>query len=185
MFYRSFENIYINIGSYLLNIYIYIQQLYSPVYTYSTYIYNYLYKDKIYKKYIKNGNECNETDKYDFILITVNNKNKLIYDNTNNILNLDLDKCNYEFMLVELDDNITNKKYVLHLDGYYLVDNSLFKLDFIKYIMYNQYNIKNYNNQYTISILDNNVDKIMITNHQYIYLDKETYKLKDLKKIDI
>ena len=35
MFYRSYENMYINIGSYLLKIYIYIQQqIYIPILIY-------------------------------------------------------------------------------------------------------------------------------------------------------
>ena len=101
----------------------------------------------------------------------------------NNFLlnNVDIIKTNYTFILVEIES--LNKKYDItnllnnSITSYYIIDNILFDKNFIIWLQYNKYLIDE--NNYTINIIDNNINSIKLDKKKYIKLSDDNYYIED------
>tara|TARA_B100001093_G_scaffold514579_1_gene588905 strand:- start:1360 stop:1941 length:582 start_codon:yes stop_codon:yes gene_type:complete len=90
-----------------------------------------------------------------------------------------IDLCNFNFILVTI--NVNNFSYNItniiknNYNTFYINNASLFTVSFNNYI------INNYINEdisdYTINIIDQNADNIVLTSDQYIILSKNNYKI--------
>lgn len=87
---------------------------------------------------------------------------------------------NIKFMMVELEHN--GKKYAINLkdnrNNYYIVNNSLnqhFFKYYIKNVMYSDFNQDNFD--YKVTIIDHNVNVIILLPHQQLIILEDDYKI--------
>jgi hypothetical protein len=135
----------------------------------------------------RNINEIkNYTDQWDYIIYKTKYDNKLltsIYNNYNDISSNyeNHEPCKYEFIFVNLkiNNNIYDiTKILKNNNSYYYVNNSiLFDKSFINWLIIYHLKLQKIDNDYSISLFDNNADKINITNKQYIKLYKNDYEI--------
>jgi len=80
-----------------------------------------------------------------------------------------------QFIQVELEQN--NKKICIHesLEKFYLADNKLFTKSWLQWYLSKYYGERLEEN-YTIHIIDNNVNLFKISEKDYIFLTKQSYE---------
>ena len=116
---------------------------------------------------------------YNFIFF-VNNNDYIRYNNIDELIenNFDYNSSSIQFINISLDYNDIKYNINLKKNNFYIENNILFDKEFMKY--YCKKNLKlNYdeNINYTITILDNDCNKIDIKNDSYIIINKDTYTI--------
>ena len=105
---------------------------------------------------------CEKT-RYDFVLVEIQ-----IYSE---IKKIDLTTNEYNYMLV---DNVINKEFVIYL----------LKTHYPRYVkIVNQFFGNNIDN-YKITILDQDVNKIILNQYNYLTLKKDNYKISSIKDVN-
>ena len=101
---------------------------------------------------------------------------------TKNIQDSFFQKSNVSFLTIELACN--NHVYSISLDkSFFYVNNQILSTAFIKY--YFQHNLPNENllisyDDYTIHLMDNNINTFTIQNNQYITLSENSYQIENI-----
>ena len=105
---------------------------------------------------------CEKTS-YNFVLIEI-----LIYSE---IKKIDLTTDDYNYMLV---DNVINKDFVIYL----------LKTHYPKYVKIVNYYYSGNLDNYQITILDQDVNKIVLNQYNYLTLRKDDYKISSVKDVN-
>lgn len=128
---------------------------------------------------------------FDLIIVSDDNvnslKNKILYTNTKMILAFDeYTISNIKFFAVELTyrDEIFLIELNSKKDNYYIVNNVLNKA-FFKYYLTIVLEIDiDYNNfDYTVTIIDHNVNLIKLTPNDYLIIKKDDYEIKTINNV--
>lgn len=110
--------------------------------------------------------------------------NAFVVDNLRNYPNSEFKKCKKHFMSVEL--SAYDKTYEIHLDNnnnYYLENNEVLFYEFVQYILYNEHGTYlNLDENYTITIVDNDCNIVTIDRTQYIKFSSNKYEIITRKK---
>lgn len=159
----------------------------NSIYNFKIYMYNEV--ELIKNNFVIETCNIKEVVKYNphyfdlFIYTDYYTLNKIVSKNLN--FSIDVEKCNYKFYLfnlkisnVELIDD--NKSFIIDMNNYFMVNNIINKF-LICFLLNRQYNVfllaETVN--YTLEILDNNMDFKSITEKQEIILNKDTYILSE------
>ena len=105
---------------------------------------------------------CEKTS-YNFVLIEI-----LIYSE---IKKIDLTTDDYNYMLV---DNVINKDFVIYL----------LKTHYPKFVKIVNYYYSGNLDKYTIKILDQDVNEIVLNQYNYLTLKKDSYKISSIKDVN-
>lgn len=105
---------------------------------------------------------CEKTS-YNFVLIEI-----LIYSE---IKKIDLTTDDYNYMLV---DNVINKDFVIYL----------LKTHYPKFVKIVNYYYSGNLDNYQITILDQDVNKIVLNKYNYLTLKKDSYKISSVKDVN-
>ena len=93
-----------------------------------------------------------------------------------------MEPCNYVFLsvIIKQDDCTHNITTILNNIGhyYYIPNNILFNEIFMNWLFINHLKIKL--NNYSINILDNQANELLLNNKQYILLNKDSYEIMTL-----
>ena len=115
-----------------------------------------------------------ENEKYDSFVV----------DDLRNYSNNNFKKCKKHFMSVEL--SAYNKKYEIHMDrnnNYYIESNEVLFYEFVQYILYNEHSsYLSLDENYTITIVDNDCNIVTMDRTQYIKFFDNKYKIMTRKK---
>ena len=97
--------------------------------------------------------------------------------NNNPDINKHLSKTN--FLYIEYLNNITKENAELFLNHeYYISGNQLFSPAFVYKMLKNRSQSHLFNMDYTIYLLDKNINRIELHNDQFIQLHAKTYEIK-------
>ena len=105
---------------------------------------------------------CEKTS-YNFVLIEI-----LLYSE---IKKIDLTTDDYNYMLV---DNVINKDFVIYL----------LKTHYPKFVKIVNYYYSGNLDKYTIKILDQDVNEIVLNQYNYLTLKKDSYKISSIKDVN-
>ena len=85
--------------------------------------------------------------------------------------------------------NINDKDYELKLNddnmNFYVSGNKILDYNFIKWLFRIQYNMYEFNDNYEVKLLDNNINEIKLTKINYVILDNTSYYIKENISYDI
>lgn len=129
------------------------------------------WSNMMFKKYI---NFKQDNKEYDFSLVKKNGLIQIYYPQ--------LEPTTFSFIQssIELDNG---EKYDLNIREFFVVGNQLFKYDFLEYYLFENYNfILKKNMNYTVNIIDNNINILSLKNNEYIELFKDNYLKKSLQE---
>ena len=83
---------------------------------------------------------------------------------------------NVEFMIVEYNHPDMHEGITLEIPkGYFMVGNELFSSAFVQRCLELQRKYYIFDMSYSISFIDDNLDKQTLTYEEYVYIDKESY----------
>jgi hypothetical protein len=129
----------------------------------------------------------NVPDDYKFAIYTRLNDNntvrkKRIYKRLPEDGVYDCDETRYKFILIEIKygDTIAKLKFDNAKTTYYVVNNE-FDSNVIRYLMHEEFDVE-LPEQYTVSILDHNVNRIEFDETQLLRLNKDDYEVLDLEE---
>ena len=154
--------------------------------------------DGIFYK-IYNGNETilengiNEITNTDFILYEVKINNKKLHklftvDNFNinfidkyNVDNVILSDVNFLLVILIINNEKEDITNILHNinNSFYIVDNKLFTSSFIQWFC-KKYTKMKYSDNYTIEILDTNVENIVLKKENYLTITNNNYYIESI-----
>jgi hypothetical protein len=154
--------------------------------------------DGIFYK-IYNGNETllengiNEITNTDFILYEVKINNKKLHklftvDNFNinfidkyNVDNIILSDVNFLLVILIINNEKEDITNILHNinNSFYIVDNKLFTSSFIQWFC-KKYTKMKYSDNYTIEILDTNVENIVLKKENYLTITNNNYYIESI-----
>ena len=154
--------------------------------------------DGIFYK-IYNGNETllengiNEITNTDFILYEVKINNKKLHklftvDNFNinfidkyNVDNIILSDVNFLLVILIINNEKEDITNILHNinNSFYIVDNKLFTSSFIQ-LFCKKYTKMKYSDNYTIEILDTNVENIVLKKENYLTITNNNYYIESI-----
>lgn len=187
-FFHNLLLFYVYIYNYLINIFNLIKNIfyikYDNIYIISNAKIITNYSKNNYLKKLNNFNNNNLLNHDTFIIHKIEYNNIIYYCNNFILLNPELKNnyTTYSFILIQITSN--NNTYDLtkflknSYDNYYIINNILFDINFMNWIIINKYNINLYN--YTIDIIDNNVENIKLTPNNYIKLNLNNYEIIDI-----
>jgi hypothetical protein len=187
-FFHNLLLFYVYIYNYLINIFNLIKNIfyikYDNIYIISNAKIITNYSKNNYLKKLNNFNNNNLLNHDTFIIHKIEYNNIIYYCNNFILLNPELKNnyTTYSFILIQITSN--NNTYDLtkflknSYDNYYIINNILFDINFMNWIIINKYNIDLYN--YTIDIIDNNVENIKLTPNNYIKLNLNNYEIIDI-----
>jgi hypothetical protein len=122
---------------------------------------------------------------FDFFIFTdYYTSNKIVSKDVNRILNVE--KCDYRFLIINVKisnvDLIDDEKsFIVDLNQYYIVGNVIQKY-LICFLIYRQYKvyIDPERVNYSIELMDNNMNYKTITEKEEIILNKESYMIRNI-----
>lgn len=194
------------LSKYLFNLYWYLMKLLIYIYTtWFKFNFNVNYKYNFYKIYlIKNSKIIKKLHNInrdytpidiDYIVYKQDTNNKLLLKLFNNIDICSLDQkslkpCTFFFLSVILKIGVMNYNITNILNNkenyYYIIDAKLFTYSFMNWlVLYHlkiPINIFNNSSIYSIEILDNTANEIILNNNQYILLKNNSYEILDINK---
>lgn len=100
------------------------------------------------------------------------NKNSLTYKN-----NISYEQSEIKFLSVVYSSKNKGSIYLELKRGDYLVNNELFSSTYIKRLLEYQHLISEFDINYVVKIIDNNIKNIELKNNQYIILGKTDYEI--------
>jgi len=115
---------------------------------------------------------------YDFILIDINHQYKKDSIRCNNIDDINIvnkyEYTPYKFISVAIKQD--NNSYHIDLTQFYIIKNIVLDKDFIAWYMRINHNT-NLMEDYSVIIIDNNVNQIILEKNQYIKFDNTNYNI--------
>ena len=193
---NNYTNLLLNIYWYFMKMSVYIYNFcYIRIIQPIIYIYN-LWSDNSHSSYdiliIKDSQIINKFNinnnnidmlciKYDYVIYkNLFNEKRLtsLYNNIDNLVSK-LVPCNFEFLFVVIKHNKESYDITSILKNYnnyyYVVNNYLFNESFMNWLFINH--IKKKYTEYTINILDNMTNEIVLNKTQSIHLQKNDYEI--------
>ena len=130
------------------------------------------YIDEYTRKDIKKRH----TTDLEMVLTKINNNEyyKIIDENTQ-VKNLSFLPIEKQFIQVELEQNNNKKCIHTYLDKFYLTDNKLFTKAWLKWYLSKFFN-ETLEDDYSIHLIDKDVNLFKITNKEYILLTSQNYE---------
>lgn len=138
---------------------------------------------------VKSKSHIPENIEFDFILYYLNSFNTLVFENISDIPDIDFidTKClksNVKFMCCQMIAEVGEEriKKVFELDEFLSRNNDILSSDFVKWYCYKHFPredwIKTFNFvDYTIDVIDNNVNEFKIKNNQLLTIRKDDCKV--------
>jgi hypothetical protein len=125
-----------------------------------------------YTNYLADDTELIE---YPFKLIKGGGEN----DNHFQVYYPNIEVANFKFVQVEIE--FEGQKYVVDMNPYMVVGNRLFQRDFVQWLMYDAHSIDiEDDDDYTVHILDQDVNIVTVSDKEYIEIDSDNYLKKSL-----
>lgn len=121
---------------------------------------------------------------YDYIIYKKYHTNKLLinlHENINTLTPEEIIPCEFEFLfvLIKIRDKTHNITNILNNTNhyYYVKNNILFNQIFMNWLFFFHLKLINSLDEYTITILDNKANQIIINNNQKIKLNINNYEI--------
>lgn len=105
-------------------------------------------------------------------LVRIKKGNNILYHRIHN-----LDTSNHNILSVVL--KLNNKEYDFNIVPFSIVDNKILDKVFVYWYLKHKYNVE-CNNDYLISIIDNDINTYTIDQKQYILLTKDSFIIKTI-----
>lgn len=178
-------NLLVNIIYYFFNLY----KIFKKTYYLMLY---YLVKNNIYYIYVINGtteihSKFDNRDHYDiaFIKQVVYNKDnyKEYYKrilNNYKITTNDLCKLKTKNNIISIYVKINSNEYFINSDNFTLVGNIILDKPFLKWYLYKNHNIKNIDDNYTITLFDKDVNVYELSSKNYVLIEEDSFKIKTI-----
>jgi hypothetical protein len=157
-----------NVGWYVMKTYTYGNYYYSKYVTPFT-------KDMITTIYQKTVNPSTLQCKSFRVIHDNNSRMKKIYYAPH---------VNAGFKFIQVIVDVNKEKYDVNIDDYMVVGNILFGDEFVKYILEDQLGVVINNEEYTVDIIDQNVNFLKLSVDDYLVIKNEGYEMVKIEHED-
>ena len=122
-------------------------------------------------EYFQNLNQTEDDEVFPFTIILKNGYTKIIYPN--------FVIADYRFLQTQIE--FEGQKYDINMDEFMVVGNRVLNRPFVRWVMGEQHNLgMDEDDEYTVWVMDHNVEMFSLTDKEYIEIDKDNYLKKSL-----
>ena len=100
----------------------------------------------------------------------------------NNYKNTSSDLCKFKTKnnIISIYVKINSNEYFINIDKFTLVGNIILDKPFLKWYLYKNHNIKNIDDNYTITLFDKDVNVYELSSTNYVLIEEDSFKIKTI-----